>query len=49
MSTHGNVLVAMAFLQGAALEEIPRAKLDVDDPFFPLIVTVRAVRRDATP
>ena len=46
VSTHGNVLVAMAFLQGAALEEIPRAKLDVDDPFFPLIVTVRAVRRD---
>ena len=47
--TYGNVLADMAFLQGAALEEIPRAKLDVDDPFFPLIVTVRAVRRDAVP
>jgi hypothetical protein len=47
VETHGNVLVAMAFLQGAALEEIPRAKLDVNDPFFPLIVTVRAVK--ATP
>ena len=47
--THGNVLVAMAFLQGAALEEIPRRKLEVDDPFFPLIVTVRAVRRAEAP
>jgi SAM-dependent methyltransferase len=47
--TYGNVLVDMAFLQGAALEEIPPAKLDVDDPFFPLIVTVRAVRRDVAP
>jgi SAM-dependent methyltransferase len=49
VETHGNVLVDMAFLQGAALEEIPREKLDVNDPFFPLIATVRAVkaRRDA--
>jgi hypothetical protein len=35
----------MAFLQGAALEEFPPAKLEVNDPFFPLIVAVRAVRR----
>ena len=45
--THGNVLAATAFLYGAALEEIPRAKLEVNDPFFPLIVSVRATR-DAT-
>jgi SAM-dependent methyltransferase len=42
--THGNVLAATAFLYGAALEEIPPEKLDVDDPFFPLIVSVRATR-----
>ena len=42
--TYGNVLADMAFLQGAALEELPRAKLDVNDPYFPLIVAVRAVR-----
>ena len=47
--TYGNVLVDMAFLQGAALEEIPRVKLDVDDPYFPLVVTVRAVRRTLIP
>lgn len=44
VATYGNALVDMAFLQGAALEEIPREKLDVDDPYFPLIVTVRAVK-----
>jgi hypothetical protein len=38
------VLAATAFLYGAALEEIPREKLDVNDPFFPLIVSVRATR-----
>jgi SAM-dependent methyltransferase len=42
--THGNVLAASAFLYGAAVEEIPREKLDVNDPFFPLIVSVRAAR-----
>ena len=43
--THGNVLAATAFLRGTALEEIPRRKLDVNDPYFPLLVTVRAVKR----
>jgi len=42
--THGNVLAASAFLYGATVEEIPREKLDVSDPFFPLIVSVRATR-----
>ena len=42
--THGNVLSAAAFLYGATLEEIPREKLDVDDPVFPLIISVRATR-----
>jgi SAM-dependent methyltransferase len=42
--THGNVLAASAFLYGATVEEIPRAKLDVNDPFFPLIISVRATR-----
>ena len=45
--THGNVLAATAFLYGAALEEIPRDKLAVNDPFFPLIVSVRATRAEA--
>ena len=42
--TVGNVLACTAFLYGATVEEIPREKLDVNDPFFPIIVTVRATR-----
>ncbi len=44
--THGNVLAASAFLYGAAVEEIPREKLDMNDPFFPLVISVRATRRE---
>lgn len=41
----GNVFAATAFLQGAALEEVDRAKLDIYDPAYPVIITVRAWRR----
>ena len=44
VSTHGNVLAAVAFLRGAAVEELPRRKLDEHDPYFPILATVRAVR-----
>jgi SAM-dependent methyltransferase len=46
--TYGNVLAAMAFLEGAALEEIPREKLVADDPYHPVIVAVRAVKSTTT-
>ena len=45
--TFGNVLAGVAFLRGAAMEEVPRHKLDVNDPYFPLVVTVRAVKGSA--
>jgi SAM-dependent methyltransferase len=45
--TWGNVLASVAFLRGTAYEEIPRHKLDVNDPYFPLLVTVRAVKSTA--
>jgi SAM-dependent methyltransferase len=38
----GNVLSAVAFLVGMAREELSSRELDVDDPFFPVIVTVQA-------
>jgi SAM-dependent methyltransferase len=41
---HGNVLTAVAFLVGMAVEELSPRELDRDDPFFPLIVTVRATK-----
>jgi SAM-dependent methyltransferase len=45
IQTHGNVFAATAFLQGAALEEVDRTKLDVCDPAYPVIVTLRARKR----
>jgi peptidoglycan/xylan/chitin deacetylase (PgdA/CDA1 family) len=40
----GNVLAATAFLYGLSCEELDTAALDIDDPAYPLIVTVRAVK-----
>jgi SAM-dependent methyltransferase len=41
---HGNVLTAVAFLIGMAAEELSTRELETDDPFFPLVVTVRATK-----
>jgi hypothetical protein len=38
------VLSAVAFLIGMAAEELSARELEEDDPFFPLIVTVRATK-----
>lgn len=40
----GNVLSSIAFLAGMAYEELSRRELETDDPAFPLVVTVRAVK-----
>ena len=45
IETHGNVFAATALLQGIALEEVDRAKLDVQDEAYPVIVTLRAEKR----
>jgi SAM-dependent methyltransferase len=44
---YGNVLAGVAFLEGAASEELPRHKLDAHDPYFPILVSVRAVKQRA--
>lgn len=41
----GNVYAATAFLQGLALEELDRGKLELVDPLYPVIVGLRA-RKD---
>lgn len=41
---HGNVFAAIAFLTGAAMEEVPRSKLEVKDESYPVVITVRATR-----
>ena len=40
----GNVLAGVAFLEGLAADELRPAELDLIDPQFPLLVTVRADR-----
>jgi SAM-dependent methyltransferase len=45
VESHGNVYAATAFLQGLALEEVDRAKLEACDACFPVTITVRARKR----
>jgi SAM-dependent methyltransferase len=42
--TYGNVLTAVAFLIGMAAEELSTRELELNDPFFPLLVTVKATK-----
>jgi SAM-dependent methyltransferase len=42
---HGSAGTGAAFLMGLAYEELPQSVLDHDDAQFPVLVTVRAVRR----
>lgn len=41
----GNVLSAMAFLTGMASEELSRRELDAVDARFPVVITVRAIKK----
>jgi SAM-dependent methyltransferase len=45
VQVHGNIYAAICFLQGMALEEVDRTKLDVLDDCYPVIITIRAVRQ----
>jgi glycosyltransferase involved in cell wall biosynthesis len=44
VEARGNVYAAVCFLQGLAVEEVDASKLEVLDPSYPLIVSVRAVK-----
>ena len=44
VASRGNVLSGIAFLSGLAAEELPARDLDVDDPYFPVVITVRATK-----
>ena len=44
VETHGNVLVACAFLHGLAAHELKPHELDYNDPDYQVLITVRAVR-----
>ena len=44
VTSYGNVFAANAFLTGIATEEVPRHKLEILDPCYPVVVAVRATR-----
>jgi SAM-dependent methyltransferase len=46
---HGNVLAATAFLHGIAAGELRPDELDYQDPTYPLLITVRAVKSARLP
>lgn len=46
VEAHGNVLAAIAFLQGLAAEELDAAELDHVDPFYPVLITLRATKTE---
>lgn len=45
VTTHGNAYAATCFVQGLALEEVRRERLGKTDRSYPVVVTVRAVKR----
>ena len=45
VESFGNSRTCIAFIAGMAHEEIPARELDRNDPRFPLLVGIRAVRR----
>ena len=44
VESHGNVLVACAFLHGLAVEELTQKEMDYNDPDYQVIITVRAIK-----
>jgi len=44
IETHGNVLAAIAFLHGLAAEELLTSELLYRDPFYQLVITIRAIK-----
>ena len=45
ITAYGNVLSAVAFLEGMAYEELSRRELDVMDERFPVLLAIRAVKK----
>jgi SAM-dependent methyltransferase len=44
VESHGNVLIATAFLQGLAIEDIPVDKFEYNDKDYQVTITIRAVK-----
>ena len=48
VEAHGNVLVAVAFLQGLAREELRQEELDTSDPDYEVLITTRAIKPETS-
>ncbi len=46
ITVHGNVLAAISFLHGIAASELKKHELDLVDPDYQLLITIRAVKAD---
>ena len=46
ITTHGNVLAAMAFLHGLSAQELRQKELDYTDADYELVINIRAVKSD---
>jgi SAM-dependent methyltransferase len=44
VQSYGNVLAAISFLQGLACEDLKNKELDVKDPNYEMIISIRAVK-----
>ena len=44
VESHGNVLATTAFLHGLSCDDVEPDELDANDPGYPLLITVRAVK-----
>jgi len=44
--SYGNVLAAVSFLVGLAAEDLKKKELDIVDPSYEILITVRAVKPD---
>jgi SAM-dependent methyltransferase len=49
IEAHGNVLAAVSFLHGLAVEELHQEELDHYDPDYEVLITLRAVKPEVTP
>jgi SAM-dependent methyltransferase len=45
VQSYGNVLTAISFLAGISGEELSAQELEAHDPYYPVIIAVRAVKR----
>jgi hypothetical protein len=45
VTSYGNVLTCTAILHGMAVEELTKDELEYQDPVYPIIIAVRAVKR----